>query len=258
MPLNRAPIYRQLNHALRRLVQSGEFTRGGQFLTERQVAERFGVSRPTANKALASLVSEGLLDFRKGVGTFVADGRMDYDMRSLVSFTDRAKAAGMRPSTRVLQFNQIAGERAPQDVLRKLNLTGRDNVYFIERLRLASGIPMIIERRYVATRLCPNLRSEQVARSLYAIWSDTYGLDVVGAEQTIRAVGLGAADAKLLDVRRGAAALLVVATGFVAGDEPLWTEQTTYRSDRYEFHVHLGGLQSQRPTVGRFAELGVN
>jgi DNA-binding GntR family transcriptional regulator len=47
---------------------------GERLLTERQICERFGVSRATANKALSNLVSEGVLEFRKGVGTFVREG----------------------------------------------------------------------------------------------------------------------------------------------------------------------------------------
>ena len=67
------------------------------------------MSRPTANKVLAGLVSEGALEFRKGVGTFVRGALLDYDMQSLVSFTSKAKEAGKRPSTNVLAFEKVRG-----------------------------------------------------------------------------------------------------------------------------------------------------
>jgi DNA-binding GntR family transcriptional regulator len=70
----RDPVYQQLSRALRAQITSGEIPFGEQFLTERQIAERYQVSRPTANKALGGLVTEGLLLFRKGIGTFVAGG----------------------------------------------------------------------------------------------------------------------------------------------------------------------------------------
>ena len=69
--LVKEPIYQQLNGQLRLLIGSKECPLGSQFPTERQICERYGVSRATANKALSNLVSEGLLEFRKGVGTFV-------------------------------------------------------------------------------------------------------------------------------------------------------------------------------------------
>ena len=63
--LVKEPIYQQLNSQLRLLVGSDECAVGSQFLTERQICERYGVSRATANKALSNLVSEGLLEFRQ-------------------------------------------------------------------------------------------------------------------------------------------------------------------------------------------------
>ena len=61
--LVRDPIYSQLNELLCELLQSGEFQAGEQSLTERNVAERFQVSRVTARKALSHLVTSGLLEF---------------------------------------------------------------------------------------------------------------------------------------------------------------------------------------------------
>jgi GntR family transcriptional regulator len=255
----RDPIYQQLNQALRQLVESGKFSPGDRFLTERDVCARFGVSRPTANKALASLVSEGLLQFQKGVGTFVAGGGLDYDLQALVSFTGRAKAAGKTPTTRVLQFNIQSGKQISAEVSRRLKLSVGEKVYCIKRLRLADGVPMILEQRHIVARLCPGLTAKQAAGSLYDLWTQHFKLDIAGADQAIRAVSLPLPDAQLLGVRRGAAALLADAVGYVFGNVPLWHEQTLYRADRYAFHTHLGGLQRPRSgaAVSRFAELSV-
>ena len=99
--LVKEPIYQQLNQILRTLAASSEFPIGAKFLTEREIGERYGVSRATANKALSNLVSAGLLEFRKGVGTFTCARVMDYNLRALVSFTEEAAAAGKRPATRL-------------------------------------------------------------------------------------------------------------------------------------------------------------
>jgi GntR family transcriptional regulator len=96
----RDPVYQQLNQRLRRLAGK-EFRAGQQFLTEREIVHRYSVSRATANKAVASLVSEGLLEFRKGVGTFVRQPAISYDLRSLVSFTEKARAVARKTLNRV-------------------------------------------------------------------------------------------------------------------------------------------------------------
>jgi len=116
--LVKQPLYQQLNEALRSLLSSGEFKTGARFLTEREVSQRFEISRATANKALSNLVSEGILEFKKGVGTFVRGGVLDYDLRSLVSFTGKASGAGKKPSTRVLNFDRVPGAKHDPSLLR--------------------------------------------------------------------------------------------------------------------------------------------
>src|ERR1019366_10587663 len=98
----------KLQELLREAIESGEFAEGEQFLTERQVVERYQVSRPTANKVLSGMAAEGRLEFRKGVGTFVRRRPLDYDVQTLVSFTQKALDAGRHPSTQVLNFDRVA------------------------------------------------------------------------------------------------------------------------------------------------------
>lgn len=219
--LVKEPLYQQLNQELRKALR--RYATGDRFLTEREISARFAVSRATANKALASLVSEGLLEFRKGLGTFVRGGPLDVDLRALVSFTDRARAAGKRPSTRVLRLETLPGP-----------------LVRMERLRLVEDVPVILERRDVHAAHCPDLEKKDLTGSLYALWTETYGLKLAGADQAIRAVAIDGPDARLLGVAPGTAGLLVTASGFVAGGAPLWTERTLYRGDAYEFRNRLG------------------
>lgn len=248
--LVREPIYQQLNQALRERIRSGEFGVGDQFLTERQIGEQFNVSRATANKALSNLVSEGVLEFRKGVGTFLRGGILDYDLRSLVSFTEKARAAGMVPATRVLCLEVLLAKEAEFEITDKLRVNPDEVVYYIERLRLAEGQPLILEKRYVVRRFCPDLSEQELAGSLYALWTDKYKLDIVGADQTIRALSIDAPDAELLDVKDGTAGFLVLSTGYLSGGVPLWWERTMFRGDAYEFHNRLGPVQTARPAAG--------
>ena len=255
-PLVRTPIYQQLNQALRDLIRGGEFTVGDQFLTERQICQQFDVSRATANKALSNLVAEGVLEFKKGVGTFVRGGVLDYDLRSLVSFTEKAIAAGKRPSTRVLGLDAMLAKDATIEVTGKLHARPDEVVYYIERLRLADDTPMILEHRYVVQKFCPDLSENELSGSLYAVWTDGYKLDIVGADQTIRAISIRGTEAKLLDVRSGAAGFLVTSTGYLSGGLPLWWEQTIFRGDAYEFQNRLGPIQTARPAAGTLLDLG--
>lgn len=253
-PLVREPIYQQLNNKLRLLIESSECPIGSKFLTERQICERFEVSRATANKALSNLVSEGVLEFRKGVGTFVKGRTLDYNLRALVSFTDKAIAAGKQPSTEVLQFQIVRASDVLDDVPEVLQVGGDDELYYIERLRLADSLPVILEKRYVVAEFCPKLTAVDVAGSLYRLWVERYQLAIEGADESIRAVNVRGADARALKVRDGAAGMLIQSVGYLGAHRPLWSERTLYRGDSYEFQNRLGGIQPAAYSTGKFLE----
>jgi GntR family transcriptional regulator len=260
MVLMKDPIYRQLHRALRDLARGRGYHAGARFLTERHVADRFEVSRATANKAIAALVSEGVLEYRKGIGTFVGaalEKPLDYDLRSLVSFTDQARAVGRKPGTKVLRFERIELGQVPAEARAALGNVkvgvghakagvgvAEGDVFFFERLRLADEVPVIFERRWIPVAACPRLGERGVRGSLYEAFESRYGLAIAGAEQTIRAEQAGVVVAEVLGVRRSSPVLVVRATGYLESGQVLWYEQTTYRADAYEFHTRLGPVRS--------------
>lgn len=247
--LVKSPVYQQLNARLRGLLGK-EYHRGDRFLTEREISEKFAVSRATANKALASLVSEGLLEFKKGRGTFVRCEMIDYDVHSLVSFTEKAKAAGKKPTTRVLAWKSLAASEVADEVQAALGVSGEERLWELDRLRLADATPVILEHRYIVHDACPKLTESQAAGSLYEAWTGKHGLTIGGADNVIRAVSLKPAAAKLLEVPPRSPALEVRSVGFLEHGQPLWWESTLYRSDQYEFHSRLGPIQAGTPARG--------
>lgn len=248
--LQRHPVYQQLNQRLRSSL-AGEYQCGDKFLTEREISQQFEVSRATANKALASLVSEGLLEFRRGIGTFVRRDVIDYDVRSLVSFTEKARTAGKKPSTELISFQKALASEADELLQTALGVQSDSELWEMQRLRLADGVPVILEHRYVVVEHCPKLTRTQAKGSLYQTFTETHGLHIAGADEIIRAVLLTAGEARHLRVSARSPALEVVSVGFLNTNSPLWWERTLYRSDQYEFHSRLGPIQSATPPRGK-------
>jgi len=248
--LVRSPVYQQLNQRLR-TVLGKDYQCGDRFLTEREIAERFQVSRTTANKALASLVSEGVLEFRKGLGTFVRRDVIDYDVRSLVSFTEKASAAGKTPRTELLTFGKLGVSEVDDTVRTALGIDDDALLWGMERVRFADDVPVILEHRYVVEAHCPKLTRAQAEGSLYRAWTTTHGLDIAGANEVIRTVLLKKVEARHLQTTARSAAFEVVSIGFLENEVPLWWERTLYRGDQYEFHSRLGPIQSATPARGQ-------
>lgn len=66
-------LYRQIADQLRQLIDDGEYSVGCRLPTERELAEKLGVSRPTVREALIALEVEGRLRIRVGSGIYVID-----------------------------------------------------------------------------------------------------------------------------------------------------------------------------------------
>ncbi|TWT52757.1 HTH-type transcriptional repressor YvoA [Rubripirellula amarantea] len=248
--LRQSPVYQRLNERLRASLHS-EYQGGDKFMSERQISEQYSVSRATANKALASLVSEGVLEFRRGVGTFVRCDLNHYNLRSLVSFTEKANAANRKPSTQILSFESVVGNQVDELVTQALNATDHSQLWEMKRLRLADHVPVILEHRYVIAEHCPGMTKTQVKGSLYQAFTKTFGLSIAGADDIIRSVSLTTNEARILETTSRAPALEVISVGFIRKGTPLWWERTLYRGDQYEFHSRLGPIQTATPARGQ-------
>lgn len=249
--INKDPIYQQVNKELRQSLATEEYGIGDKFLTERMICARYGVSRATANKALSNLVSEGVLRFKKGVGTFVAEKPYNGKPSSLTSFTENARRAGLQPATEVLRFERLKAPESHAIVTQQLQVPAGEPLYRIERLRKANGVSMILEDRYVVAKYCPELLEHALHGSLYALFEQVYGLNVTRTDETIQAVILNDYQAGLLDVDSGGAGLVVSAVGYMEGDRPLWWETTVHKPDGFEFRCQVNPRRNHQKLEGR-------
>ena len=201
-------------------------------------------------------MSEGLLEVRRGAGTYVRESVLDYDLERLVSFTDKARAAGRKPATQLIAYRKLAAAEAPPAVAQALKTAPDAALIYMERIRLADDMPVIHERRHVVAKLCPQMTRADAKGSLYACWIGKCGLAITGADEIIRAVNATKAHSHRLQIPVGAACFRIVAIGFVTNQTPLWHEETLYRADAYEFRNRIGGLNGTRAALGRFIGSG--
>jgi GntR family transcriptional regulator len=107
------PIYAQLDRALRASIASGRLNPGDQLPTVRQLAVDLQINANTVARVYADLERSGILETRRGVGSFVrasaAEARPpDEHLRRLRAFATRvladASAAGFTPGELIDQI----------------------------------------------------------------------------------------------------------------------------------------------------------
>jgi GntR family transcriptional regulator len=98
------PLYFQLEEILKERIETGELQTGDLLSSEKELSEKYKISRPTVREALRGLVSEGLLYREKGKGTFIAKPKIDYGfIQKLTTFYDDMIEKGFTPKTKVIK-----------------------------------------------------------------------------------------------------------------------------------------------------------
>lgn len=230
------PIYYQLEQELRRHIEAGEWKPGDLLPSERELSERYQISRMTVRQALTDLVNEGFLYRERGRGTFVAQPKIHKRLSSLTSFTEDMRARGKQASARVLQLKLEPASPAVAEGLAVL--TGHP-VIVVERLRLADREPVGIERSHLSFAGCEAILSEDLTSSLYRLLKEKYGIFPTRAEERIEAGLCPAREAQLLGLHRMAPVLLITRITHSQDELPFEYVESVYRADRYTLHVSL-------------------
>jgi GntR family transcriptional regulator len=188
--------------------------------SERELAERLGVSRPTVRRALEQMAAEGRVHRVHGSGTFVS----------------RAPAHGPEPSARVLGAREaIAGASRSW----RLGVSPAEPVWHVERLGLADDVPMCVESIWIVKALTPGLLDHLLEARLPDVLAERYGIELVRAEQSITASVVEAPAAELLEVPSLSAALCVERVSWDEQGRRVALAQSVYRGDRSVFEVTL-------------------
>lgn len=223
--------YRRLAEMLVRQIESDELAPGTALPAERALAEMHGVSRVTARRAIEELRQRGLVEQRRGAGTFVAR-RFSQPLSVLTSFSEDLAARGMTGNSRVISSS--VGRASPEEVI-ALGLGPSSPVTRIKRLRSADGQPLAVEATTVVADALAT--PELVSDSLYETM-DRQGMRPVRAVQRLTAVAIDPAMAKLLEVTPGAPGLLITRIGYCKERAVEFT-RSTFRGDRWDFVTEL-------------------
>lgn len=232
------PLHYQLKEIIQEMIENEELKPGELLPTERELCEIQGISRMTANKAILSLVNEGLLYREQGKGTFIAEPKISQQLSELKGFTEEMKEKGYNTSSKILSF-KIREATKNNSIILNLDY-GKDFVIEIERLMIIDNEPFVIEKVVIPQYLCKSLTIDNIqGNSLYKVLKEEYGYNIAKAKQTIEPVILSEEQCKLLNQKNEALALLFRRTAYIENDIPIEYTKSFYRCDKYKYEVTL-------------------
>lgn len=149
---------------------------------EREMCEMWNVSRTTLRSAIHRMTEEGKLYSQKGSGTYVAQPRMERNLRDMKSTSEQIRGTGHISGTRVLYADVIECTRY---LSHKLHLPLGHKLFFLKRLRLMDGAPYMLELSYVDYDCCPGIENISFhEESLYAELK-RFGVQMAEGHETI-------------------------------------------------------------------------
>jgi len=236
------PLYAALEAQIAAGIASGEFPVGSQLPTEDKLIQRFAVSRTTVRKAIQNLLDRGLIEIRRGTGTFVALPKITQELTELTGFVEDMAALGHSATARLIDRIVMA---ADPEVGRHLALPVGTHVMRIRRVRLANAAPLSLDETYLPLEIGEKVVTHDLeVDPIFTLLEQRYGIPLVDAEYELEAVAANQDVAMGLGVEPGSPIFLIERTSFSAGNRPVDYEKLHYRGDLIRFKTRLARRQS--------------
>ena len=203
--------------------------------SERELALKYEVSRMTARKAVDELIAEGKLYRKNKVGTFVADDKLHEPTAELIGFTSEIVSKGMRPYTKVVNYEIIKAD----DVLAKhLEIKSGDKVHSLLRLRMADERPMTLEHTYIPLSIIAQIPEEVIHSSLYAYIDKELQLKIASGKQMVSAIKANEQVSNLLEINLHDPLLYLELTSILMNGKVMEFVETYANPQNYNVIIH--------------------
>ncbi|GAB2900162.1 GntR family transcriptional regulator [Paraburkholderia jirisanensis] len=231
------PLYVQVEETLAQRIQEGVWAVGDQLPSEEQLIEEFSVSRTTVRTTIQNLLQRGLVEIRRGKGTFVARPKIAQALTGLTGFVEDMEALGMKATARVLGKSIVP---APADVARKLGVPLGAEVVAIRRVRLADGMPLSYDETYLPVDLGRKIVADDLAiKPIFTLLENEYDTPLSEAEYRLEAVAADKMVAAALKIAVGSPLFLIERTSYSTSRRAVDYEKLYYRGDKIQFVTRL-------------------
>jgi GntR family transcriptional regulator len=243
-PGNPLPLYAQVESALAAGIADGRFPTGSRLPNEEELVARYAVSRTTIRQTIQNLVRRGLVEIRRGKGTFVLQPKITQELTELTGFVEDMQVLGRQASARLLDKQIVP---ASESVAHELGITAGTLVVRIQRVRLADNIPLSFDETFLPREIGEKILEDNLETyPIFSLLEQKYKTALVEAEYRLEAVSSDAIVASALGIAVGSPIFLIERTSYSMQRQPVDYEKLHYRGDQIRFVTRL----MRRPQSG--------
>jgi GntR family transcriptional regulator len=232
-----APLYAQVEASLLARIRRGEWVAGAQLPPEDVLMAEFGVSRTTIRATIQRLLQRGLVEIRRGKGTFVSPPKLTLPLAELMGFVRHRSSHVHRATACVLSKRIIP---ANSDVASELDLQPGTDVVQILRTRLVDDVPMSLDETYLALDTGRSVMEADFSIDpISDVLERRCGRALVGASCCIECSSADATVAAALRITVGSTVFLVSRTFHGAKGAPVQYERLHFRGALVRFQTYL-------------------
>src|SRR5882757_8761355 len=236
-PHSPIPLYAQIESILAGEMTNGTFPPGSQLPNEDALIDRYGVSRTTIRQTIQNLMRRGLVEIRRGKGTFVLQPKITKELTELSGFVEDMQSLGRQASARVIDEQIVP---ASESVARQLAITAGTPVVRIQRVRLADNAPLSFDETYLPREIGERiLKDDLETEPIFSLLEQKYDTPLVEAEYRLEAISADRTVAAALGIAQGSPIFLIERTSYTTERQPVDYEKLYYRGDQIRFVTRL-------------------
>lgn len=235
---SKLPLHLAISEKLSEQISRAEYTPGEQLPSEHQLMVQFDVSRITVRRAIANLVSQGLVECHRGKGVFVKEqNKVTRSLsNSLVFFDEDMARQNVTSSIKSLCFEIL---EPSSRVRQKLKLSDdTQHVYYQEKIILTDSIPVALDITYIRFDLGKTFADELQSSLIYPTL-DKNGVSVERVETILECTHATHEVSEHLDIALGAPLLVNRYVAYTTALEPIICGETLSRGDRMCYSIVL-------------------
>jgi GntR family transcriptional regulator len=234
------PLWQQIKALIVRDLESGAWKPGEAIPSELDLAARFRVSQGTVRRAIDALADDNLVVRRQGKGTFVATHTEEKVSMPRFLRIRRDDGIDEYPGSRLVDVRRA---KAGGEVARQLDLKSGDAVLVLRRILEFGGVPVVLDEITLPAALFRGLTKARVDAyrgSMYGFFETQFGVRMLKAHETLKAIAADAESAAILGVAPGTPLLAVDRVTTTYGGRPVELRRGLCATAHHHYLNELG------------------